>query len=76
MVFMGIENDSLVPLRIKNSLSGYNIIVGKVYKFYYELGRHWIIIDDVVECIVDRDMMKYFKPLPEVRNNKIDEILN
>jgi hypothetical protein len=78
-IYLGLIHSQNADIQYAdNEMYSYNLVVGKVYVISGTSGlfRYIGTIDnDIMHRISKRLVDIYFKPLDEVRNNKISEIL-
>jgi hypothetical protein len=81
-VYIGVSEELWVSPATSNhvgipDMSVYNLIQGKTYTISSDVGMIWLTNDQGYELAITKEMVKiYFRPLSEIRNNKLNEILN
>ena len=83
LVYMGVDYNSIFN-KVTEDMMTYNLIPGKEYDIKEELDRMWIVdayLPDMfglhrTSRIIDKGLVNlFFKPLTEIRDNKLNEIL-
>ena len=80
LVYMGLlERQSSNFVSANNVISSYRLVKGKQYDVWIDGGLYYIVENygRGEPLNISLQLLNlYFKPLSEIRNNKIDEILN